>query len=866
MTALAEHHRQKLYGSALTDETIDRMGFRTETDPREITRILNWRRPAKNLGPCLVLPYHHADGTRNGFARVRPDRPRTGGGKYEQPAGASGRAYFCPGAVDAIRTPRAPVGITEGEFKALSADQSGCPCIGLAGVWNWQAKREKDGDGHGKGERLLIPDLAGIDWRGRPVWIGFDTDESRKPAVNQARAELARVLTDHGARVVFVDLPHGPRGPDGLPGKMGCDDYIFAHGPDAFRELIGRSLEADPKPRDLADWRAEMAASRVASIGNPGVYLDTSPPGAGKSYSDLTAARRAGTSLVLLPAHVNCRELAELFQSGGLVAEAYPELSAETCANYEQASRAIGAGLAASSAICPGCIYQRRCDYQDALADADAAAHRIATHARGVFALEYLAAGRRFVAIHEDALGVIRPTAESAAVAAFGDVLTVADTAGHRAAERGDEAQRHFLWRLGEVAQRIGERLTDANDTSPIDLPAPVDPPRGVDAALFGAMQSANTWPSPDAMRICKGAAAGELAELVVRVDRIFRPGGKADAKRSVVGVWRRSLPERAAVWLSDATADRAELESVVGPVIDATPGGRIEQRHPALQVPIDVKRGSSAGRVAAVARALLESWPEFERVGIIIDRRHVPVIDGTARRGESLGQAYRDRIARVEHFRSGQSRGSNEWLVDCDAIAIIGTPRVPPSAVRARLIQTGNHLAAARDGRWEADWWSGVDAAGRRHTIRTAAYRDHDWHRAHLAIVRAELLQAVGRGRGILAEGLPVIVATNEDLGLPLAMVDARPLTDAESEVLAAVRELSGHDPKGARSTDLSGDNSKIYLLELSPVSSASVASALERDERWTRRLLNSLHERGLIERIGQRGGWLPTAPRPSE
>ena len=47
--------------------------------------------------------------------------------------------------------------------------------------------------------------------------IIFDTDEKRNPYVNQARAELARVLTDLGAYVVLIDLPIGRRKERGSP-------------------------------------------------------------------------------------------------------------------------------------------------------------------------------------------------------------------------------------------------------------------------------------------------------------------------------------------------------------------------------------------------------------------------------------------------------------------------------------------------------------------------------------------------------------------------------------------------------------------------------------------------------------------------
>ena len=104
----------------------------------------------------------------------------------------------------------------------------------------WHSRRAIKED-----EWELIPNLEAIIWEARIVWIGFDADPYRNPNVNRAQAELARVLTALGAIVLFFYLPHGPSGPDGLPGKMGIDDYIVANGPEAFSDLVYGILSQD---------------------------------------------------------------------------------------------------------------------------------------------------------------------------------------------------------------------------------------------------------------------------------------------------------------------------------------------------------------------------------------------------------------------------------------------------------------------------------------------------------------------------------------------------------------------------------------------------------------------------------------------
>jgi len=204
---LLPHDTDDLRGAAWTDATIVESGAYTELDPAKVARILNWDRPAVQLGPCLVFPFFHADGTPNGFARIKPSHPRTSEGgkqiKYEQPLGVSPHVLFTPSAAAATSDVSVDLFFTEGEKKAWAIYQAGFACLGLCGIWAWQEPKSDP--------RELVDDLADVEWQGRRVGIVFDTDERRNPNVNHARAELARVLTDLGADIVLIDLPLGPR-------------------------------------------------------------------------------------------------------------------------------------------------------------------------------------------------------------------------------------------------------------------------------------------------------------------------------------------------------------------------------------------------------------------------------------------------------------------------------------------------------------------------------------------------------------------------------------------------------------------------------------------------------------------------------
>jgi putative DNA primase/helicase len=251
---LLPKHLADVERSGLTAATIAAAGLRSETDPVVIRDLLHWRSGAERLGPCLVLPYPTADGAPSDYARVKPDRPRSDREKegklikYESPVGQPNRPYFTPGAIRLLQAPRNRSGkrtfllTTEGEKKSLASDQAGFPAIGLTGPWGWTKAREKDVDGHKQGPRELIDGLTAIDWRRFHVGIIWDADPRRNPSVHFGFCELARVLHEHGAEITFVELPLGARGSDGLPAKVGLDDFIVAWGEDAFRQLVRSAL------------------------------------------------------------------------------------------------------------------------------------------------------------------------------------------------------------------------------------------------------------------------------------------------------------------------------------------------------------------------------------------------------------------------------------------------------------------------------------------------------------------------------------------------------------------------------------------------------------------------------------------------
>lgn len=180
---------------------------------------------------ALRIPYFDLDGEPSKFYRLRYLEPLPGAAglapkpqKYDQLPVAQ-EAYFPPVQGETWRgvasDPGTAVCITEGELKAACATYAGIPTIGLGGVYSFMSqKRGLD----------LLPSLREFEWEGRVVTVVYDNDLTLNPQVLRAQNMLAAALCAQGAKVFFGGIPPGP--------AKGIDDYIVAHGVDAFKENV----------------------------------------------------------------------------------------------------------------------------------------------------------------------------------------------------------------------------------------------------------------------------------------------------------------------------------------------------------------------------------------------------------------------------------------------------------------------------------------------------------------------------------------------------------------------------------------------------------------------------------------------------
>jgi hypothetical protein len=240
--------------SGLSDATIAAAGLYTPP-PGDLPRLLSPRLVDK-VRHVLVFPY---DGAGHAVPITRPDEfvrcklfPPVSDGqghtiRYYQRAGTPPRLYVPAPACAPLVDPTKPLLITEGEKKALKANQEGLAAVAVGGLWNWQVSGRP------------IADLDRIDWVERETVIVPDSDVWTRPDLLQPVFALGKELEGRGAKVMVLKLPSGTAG-----GKVGLDDYLCANTRDAFTALPRIALKHAAFTR-AAEWWRERARRKETS-------------------------------------------------------------------------------------------------------------------------------------------------------------------------------------------------------------------------------------------------------------------------------------------------------------------------------------------------------------------------------------------------------------------------------------------------------------------------------------------------------------------------------------------------------------------------------------------------------------------------
>jgi hypothetical protein len=200
---LHPEHLEDLRKSGLTDETIQAAGIHTvrPADIKKVTAI-------DAIESLLAIPYG------DGFFRYKvfPVGIKTTNGtlRYLQPAKTGAHLYVPPTLPPGIlQDPTQPLGIAEGEKKALKATQDGIPCVGIGGLWNWLQNGR------------LLRTFEAIAFQGRTVYLFPDSDAWRRQDLLAAVYRLGAALEARGAHVLVKKLPDASG-----KTKQGLDDFL----------------------------------------------------------------------------------------------------------------------------------------------------------------------------------------------------------------------------------------------------------------------------------------------------------------------------------------------------------------------------------------------------------------------------------------------------------------------------------------------------------------------------------------------------------------------------------------------------------------------------------------------------------------
>lgn len=261
MNILKPSHKDNLLASALTDEQIGRLGVRS-VDADEAKLWTGHKRSGLvfvHYGPD-GKPYLRSDGKP--YCVLKPD-DRGDGPKYLSPSNQGLRPYFSR-LIDAeswakiISNSSVPIFETEGQKKGDCGCAHGFATIAFSGVTCWADRTPRpdevtlptgsvwdclDPDEHadlGKQETSrMLPELSVIQYRGRRVYLANDSDVISKPQVRAALKARAIALRGLGAFPLILPIPNEIDG-----SKNGLDDFIYRHGPQAFKQLIDLAFPA----------------------------------------------------------------------------------------------------------------------------------------------------------------------------------------------------------------------------------------------------------------------------------------------------------------------------------------------------------------------------------------------------------------------------------------------------------------------------------------------------------------------------------------------------------------------------------------------------------------------------------------------
>ncbi len=200
-TKLLKEHFDHLTASGISLEVINERGYESIGYKARL-KALGFS-PAQQRCDGILIPIHGVDREVVGY-QYRPDRPRVDSRgrpvKYENPPGASVRLDVPPRCQPQLGDPGTELWITEGSKKCDALATAGACAIGLTGVWGFKGKNPLGGT-------TILADFDYVTFKGRAVYLVFDSDTRTNPMVRMALDRLREHLRRKGADVHTIQLP-----------------------------------------------------------------------------------------------------------------------------------------------------------------------------------------------------------------------------------------------------------------------------------------------------------------------------------------------------------------------------------------------------------------------------------------------------------------------------------------------------------------------------------------------------------------------------------------------------------------------------------------------------------------------------------
>lgn len=635
---------------------------------------------------------------------------------------------------------------------------------------------------------------------------------------------------------------------------------------------------------DLDTLRDQLAQDRIESLDGNDINLSRVPCGGGKSHADKIALSLMNgadhRTVFIVPTHENVQAALKEYQEVMPAMVAWPRIDESTCQKFHAVERSRKLGLSPGRSCCVGCEHLEGCKYKQLAHHAKDANHLIITRAMATYQPDLLR-NRDYLSVHEDVVdlfkGHVKVNPEKLdLIGAM--LLSAADK------EEAKEVVDHFMiqWlrsleQLAVWLQSECEKIKKGeHPTQTLDMPQRFENiPENWEMKLSRLAQGVMTDMSlrhivkinRDAATLLYLLAEGRVDQLVLQVDKPGRDKQKdkddvpldPDVNNVyIVATWdQQDLPPKPTKWIADATLRPELIETLTQQtVIDKTPPGRLPHYHSLRQLTWDVTQRTTAKSVAAMLLAIVDVHKDHSRFGLITHQKHVKALfteKGSSR--DELDDETRALFHKVVYFGQGPDRADNSWYQDCDFLIVLGTPRPNPSDTMTRLIVMGD-LESATDpdrGSWAERNWTGATADDERFMVPAKGYDHPAWRQAYEDITHASLIQASGRTRSILEDGIPGLVCTNENLGKHLHLVDHGQYQMVTRAVSDAALAVSHCEPTPIVNITIGGRTQR------EGASTSQIADRLGIQPPGASKLLKRAAAAGRIFRAPTRkGGWL--------